>query len=108
MKRLWIGVGLLILLLLLGTAVTVYAAQTQKQISGQLIRARDAAQAGSWDAAAGYCVQAESLWERHRHFTASIADHEPMEEVESLFSKSFCASEIWLSVIHGFRFFNAL
>ena len=87
MKRLWFGVGLLILLLLLGAAITVYVGQLQARISSQLLRAADAAQAGLWEDTALYCSRAETLWEQQRHMIASIADHEPMEEVDSLFSQ---------------------
>lgn len=87
MKRLWIGVGLLILLLLLGILTTVFAARHQEQISQTLAEARNAAEVGQWEKAAGACFRAKALWESRHHLTASIADHEPMEEVESLFAQ---------------------
>lgn len=90
MKRLWIGVGLLILLLLLGTLTTLYAVRIQERIADTLSQAREAAEVGQWEKAAGACFQANDLWKKHRRLTASITDHAPMEDIESLFAQLEC------------------
>ena len=92
MKRLWFGVALLILLLVLGCTVTAYAARTQDAVCSRLRQAHAAAGENLWEAAADYCRQAEEIWKQQQHLLAAIADHEPMEEVEAL----FCQLKIYL------------
>ncbi len=87
MRRLWFGCALLAALLLFGILSTVYASRTQEEISHAVAQAREAAEVGKWEAAAGLSFQAKELWNRHQHMTAVISDHAPMEEAESLFSQ---------------------
>ena len=85
--RTWIGVGILVLLLGIGIFFTAYTANTQDRVAGILAESREAAAVGQWEKAAGKCYQARTLWETHRKTTAAVVDHEPMEEVESLFAQ---------------------
>lgn len=87
MKRLWIGVVLLLILLGLGIGITVASAHVQGDIAQKLAQASQAALDEDWDAAKALSSQAKQDWERHRRYTAAIADHEPMEEIDSLFSQ---------------------
>ena len=87
MNRTWIGVGILLLLLGVGIFLTAYTAETQEQLAQILEDSRQAAAVGQWEKAAGKCYQARALWEKHQKATATVVDHEPMEEVESLFSQ---------------------
>jgi len=87
MRRLWFGVALLAALLILGIVCALYAGHTQQEISQTLSQAREAAEVGKWEEAAGLSFQAQELWNRHQHLTAVISDHGPMEEVESLFAQ---------------------
>ena len=87
MKRLWIGVGLLATLLILGILVTCYTDSVQNRIAGAVEQAASQAEVGQWEKAAGTLRQAKTLWKKHHHLTAAVADHEPMEEVESLFAQ---------------------
>ena len=87
MKRLWIGVLILFLLLGAGVGITVFANTLHTGISEDLKQAADAALAGDWDTAQRLTLKARGDWEAHRNITAAIADHEPMEEIDSLFSR---------------------
>ena len=87
MKRLWIGVVLLILLLGLGIGTTLFAVRSHEDISGQLRLASEAALEGKWEEAETLFKSAKEKWEAQRHITAAIADHEPMEEIDDLFSQ---------------------
>lgn len=87
MKRLWIGVIILILLLAGGIGTTVFAVRTQEHISQELAQASEAALRGEWEEACTLSLNAKKQWESLRHGTAAIADHEPMEEIDDLFSQ---------------------
>jgi len=87
MKRLWIGVGILLVLLALGIGTTVFAVRTHTGISQTLQQASEAALAGKWAEASSLSLDAKTKWESCRKETAAIADHEPMEEIDDLFSQ---------------------
>ena len=87
MKRLWIGITILFLLLAVGIGTTVFATRTQKEISQTLAQASEAALEGKWQEAAILSQNAKMEWERCRKATAAISDHEPMEEIDDPFSQ---------------------
>lgn len=87
MKRLWIGVIILVILLGAGIGTTVFAVRTHTSISQELAQAAEAALRGKWKEASTRSLHAKEQWEAYRHGTAAIADHEPMEEIDDLFSQ---------------------
>ena len=87
MKRLWIGVFILIILLGLGIGTTVFALRANNSISEKLEQASDAALRGRWTEARQLSLDAKDNWETYRKGIATIADHEPMEEIDDLFSQ---------------------
>ena len=87
MKRLWIGVSILVFLLAAGIGTTVFAVRTHTDISDGLKQASEAALRGKWEDAKALSLDAKSTWETYRKVTASIADHEPMEEIDNMFSQ---------------------
>lgn len=87
MKRFWIGVVLLVSILGLGIWITATAGEIHSGISDSLSSASQAAISGDWEQAADFAADAQRAWEHSRKATASIADHEPMEEIDSLFSQ---------------------
>lgn len=87
MKRLWIGVAILAALLGSGIGTTIFAVRTHGDISQKLEQASEAALRGKWDEACTLSLEAKKKWEAMRHGTAAIADHEPMEEIDDLFSQ---------------------
>lgn len=87
MKRFWIGVIILAILLAAGIGTTVFAVRTHTDISESLEQASEAALRGRWEEAKALSMGAKGKWEDYRKVTASIADHEPMEEIDDLFSQ---------------------
>ncbi len=87
MKRLWIGVIILAILLGLGIGTTVFALRTNNSISESLDQTSKAALKGEWAEAEALSRKAKDQWESCRKGMASIADHEPMEEIDDLFSQ---------------------
>ena len=95
MKRLWIGVILLLLLLGVGIWATAFADRANTQIADTLSQARQAAEADDRVRAADLLQTARAEWERRHHIMAILSDHEPMEEIEGLFAQLEVWSENW-------------
>ena len=89
MKRLWIGLGILAALIGLGIGVTGYAHGIQEALCEELSQAKARAGEGHWEECAVRADRAYKLWRQHHDRLAAIADHEPMEDAEGLFSQLF-------------------
>ena len=100
MKRFWLGVMILAGLLALGIGVTVAVNRFCDPISGELSQASDAVLQDQWAAAEQAARRARSRWERHRALHAAVGNHEPMEEIDSLFEQL----EIYSRQRDGLRF----
>lgn len=87
MKRLYIGAALLAVMLAAGICLTAVFTGIHGPLSEQLQEAQAAAVAGDWEKAADLTARAREKWEKYRHFTAAVADHEPLEEMDSLFAR---------------------
>lgn len=87
MKRLWLGVSFLALLLVFGIWQTVSISGIHSGLSQTLSDAALAARRQDWVAADTLSQNAQDQWEQYRHLTASFADHEPLEEAEQLFAE---------------------
>lgn len=87
MRRLWLGVVLLILLLLLGLWVSAATADIHCPLSESLHQASEAALRGDWETAEACAQDASARWGRTWQLTASVADHTPMDEIDSLFAQ---------------------
>ena len=87
MKRGWIGLALLAVLLASGHLT----AKKMEEIHGDGVKALTRAGAyaleDNWAPARELAFQAMKHWQEHREFTAAFADHEPMEDVDSLFAQ---------------------
>ena len=94
MKRLWIGLGILAVLICLGIGVTRYTHGIQEAISEELAQARERAGEGRWEECVARANRAYGLWQRHHSCLAAITDHKPMEDAERLFSQLFIYLEI--------------
>ena len=88
MKRFWIGLILLAVLLALGIFTTVAMDRVHNSLSLELRQAGAAASEGSWLRAADLIRQANAHWERCRGAVAAAASHEPMEEIDTLFDQA--------------------
>ena len=87
MKRFWLGVGILAVLLAAGISLTVGIAGVHNKLSKDLDGASEAVQRGDWDTAIHLAESAKAQWNRCRRFVASFVDHEPLEQMDSLFSE---------------------
>lgn len=85
--RLYIGIGLLAVILALGICLTVAFSFLHEPLSEQLDQAKNAAIAGDWKKATALAEDARAKWMKFRHFTAAVADHEPLERMDSLFAR---------------------
>lgn len=84
MKRLPIGIGLLLVLLVLGFWLGSLADGISEEIAGELEKA---ACAESWRAGAAVDV-AQERWEAHRELYAAITDHGEIDEIEAGFAQA--------------------
>lgn len=86
MKRFWIGVCLLVLLLGIGIFTQIGMHRIHDPISRSLDAAAQAALAGDFSQAQALARDAQEIWTRNWHRTAAAADHEPMDRMDTLFA----------------------
>ncbi|MBQ6996804.1 MAG: DUF4363 family protein [Oscillospiraceae bacterium] len=82
MRRLWIGVGFLIVMLAVAIALTVAFDRIHRPLSERLEEAASLAMAQEWEKATALTQRARADWEKYRELIAAVADHEPLEEME--------------------------
>lgn len=87
MKRLWLGVAILLVVLMVGTGLSIAFSRLHTPISETLNEAGRAALAEDWEKATALANAAGADWEKIRHFTAAVAEHTPLEEMDSLFAR---------------------
>lgn len=87
MKRLWIGVILLGVMLAGSIGMLLFSHSFYGEFSETLESAADAALSGHWADAEKYSRQAQTQWDRCHRFFASFTDHEPVEEIKLLLSR---------------------
>ena len=87
MKFVWMGTGILALFLALGIWSAVSMDDTHKQIAETLDQAAQSALADDMEAGIAAYREAKASWQKHWRVTASITDHGPMDEIDSLFSE---------------------
>lgn len=87
MKQLWLGILLLTVLLAAGLFSAFCVRWVQEPISLQLEQAAQAGFSENWEDAEKLSTAAQARWETYRNALASITDHRPMEEIDSLFGE---------------------
>lgn len=88
MKRLWIGIGLLMTILVLGLWTSAWMSQTHTAISEDLTSSAQAAQSGQWDRADAFAQDAGESWHDNWHFSAALADHTVLDGIDGLFAQA--------------------
>ncbi len=88
MKRGWIGLGLLLVLLAGSIAVTCAMDSQHAPMARDLEAASDLALAGEWEKASALAEKTRAEWEEKWNFDAAFADHEPMEAIDGLFAQA--------------------
>ena len=87
MKRTWLGLGLLLIFLVAGCLVTFSFHRIYTPTAQILEEASQKALDGQWENACAGAKTALERWNRYRNFTAAVADHAPLEEMDALFSQ---------------------
>ena len=85
MKRLWLGLFILIFLLLGGLIIHTGLHRIHHSISTDLEQAAQAAAQQQWDSALHLARTATDRWQRYHRFTAAFSDHTPMDTMDALF-----------------------
>lgn len=85
--RFWLGVTILALFLVLGVVVTFATQSVQAPAAKALQTASQEALSGNFEKAVAEANSAYRRWLTYRNFTASVADHGPMDDVETLFAE---------------------
>ena len=83
MKRSWIGLGLLLILLGVSLLSAALMERLHKPIALELEQAARYALEGDWTHADAQSRLALNQWDTWAHFRGCLADHGPMEEIES-------------------------
>lgn len=84
MRRIWIGVGILLGLLVLGILVMQI---TDRQLGSVSETLRQAAEAQDWNKAVALAQEAQRNWQQKWHLMASLADHTDIDAIDGLFAQ---------------------
>lgn len=84
MKRIWIGVGFLVGLLVLGLAVMKITDRQMGEISHTL---QQASESRDWELSVSLAQAAQRNWEENSHLMAALSDHADMDTVDQLFAQ---------------------
>ncbi len=87
MGKFALGTGLLAGLLALGLWTAFQSQRLQEPVVTALSQAAEASLAGDHRHAFSLAEEANRLWDTQQKGFASISDHAPMEEIESLFAQ---------------------
>lgn len=87
MKRFWIGATVLAVLLASGWGVAYFIEHSHGPIRDDLAQAVQAAMDDRFAQATALMENAHAKWLRCRDFTAAFADHDVLEEMDSLFAE---------------------
>ena len=77
----------MLVLLLGGLAVAWAMDSIHEPVIRELSQASRAALAGDWQLAGKHAAMAQAKWDNNWNFTATLADHTPMEEIDGLFAE---------------------
>lgn len=92
MGRLWLGIGILVLFLVLGLWISCCMDSVHLNIANTLETAAEQALSGDLATAAKTAETAKIAWESHWHSSAAVADHAPMDEIDGLLAQLECYS----------------
>ena len=87
MKRMWIGTGLLALLIVAGLLTGAVLNKRMNQAAQQLATAGEAAQAEEWGKADTLIGQVNADWERMKWAAEALSDHERLNQIDTAFSQ---------------------
>lgn len=86
-RRFWLGIGILVLFLVLSLLATYSMTRIHIPAAQLLEQASQSALAGDLPQAVTDAQQAYQIWQNNWKYTASLADHTPMDDVDTLFAE---------------------
>ena len=87
MSRIYIGIGILLLLLAVCSIFSLWIPKIHLEISRQLEQAVSFAQQEDWQQAAMVADRAAQAWQDAHGLTTISADHAPTEQIDALFAE---------------------
>ena len=84
MRRIWIGVGVLLALLAAGLLVMRATDRQLREVSETLKRSSETE---NWDEAISLAEKAQRDWKKKRQLMAALADHAELEQIEGGFAQ---------------------
>lgn len=84
MRRIWIGVGVLVVLLALGVLMMN---MTDRQLSRVSETLKQASETPDWKQSVSLAKTAQQAWEQKWHLLAALTDHTDMDAVDELFAE---------------------
>lgn len=88
MKRLWIGIALLVAIFAAGLWTSARLGEIHTAIADDLTKAALAARSAQWEQADAFAADAGSNWRDNWHFSAALADHTVLDEIDGLFAQA--------------------
>ena len=87
MNRFWLGVGILVSFLVLSLWCGWVMGSFHTDLAERMETASREALAGDLEKAVTEADRVQRSWQAHWHTTAALADHAPMDEIDSLFAQ---------------------
>lgn len=87
MKRFWLGLAILTILLGLGIWSQLWMDSLHSPCAAILEQAAQEALGENWSQAIAYAQQASDRWKHNKRIVSSFADHTPMDEVDMLLAE---------------------
>ena len=84
MKRIWLGVGLLVALLVVGVALMQI---TNRQMETLSQAVEKASETQSWEEAITIVRSAQAQWQQKRQLIAAFSDHADVDGVDQIFAQ---------------------
>ena len=84
MKRIWIGIGFLVVLLAVGLIIMQVTEHQMKEISQTVL---EAAETENWTEAVTLAQNAQADWVQKRHLMAAFSDHANIDAVDEIFAQ---------------------
>ena len=87
MKRIWLGLGILVLFLALGIWSSHGMQSLHEPLAHNLEKAAEDALSGDLAAGKAQAREAQAQWDAQWNRSAVLADHAPMDEIDSYFAR---------------------
>ena len=85
MGRLWIGVGILFVMLAMAIGLLWGSRMFFEEFADNLEQAEQLALSGDWVSAGEKAEKSRAQWEKYKHLWSAFTDHEPVEQMQELF-----------------------